>query len=408
VPGKVELTVTMTRIMFPFLLLVSLAALAMGILNSRNIFAIPASASTFFNIGSIMGGLFCAYLIDPALGPRSIIGMAVGTVIGGLMQYLVQVPSLYRAGYRYEATVSLSDPGVRRILTLIGPAIIGLAAVQVNILVNSYFASFLGNGPVSWLNYAFRLMQFPIGLFGVAIATVTFPSISRSAALNNAHELKDTISGSLGMVFLFCIPSAFGLAFLSRPIIAIIYEHGRFTPDDTMQTAAALSCYSAGLIGYAAIKVVSPAFFALNKPRIPMMISLGSMITNFVLNYLFTQVLFWGHKGLALTTSAVAIVNFILLVIFLRKQIGELHGNLYASFGRIVAASAVMTGVCCAVLAGMEHFFQGRAFAVRLISLSASLLVGAAVFYAACRLLGVVELKRATDAFLGRFLRKKK
>jgi putative peptidoglycan lipid II flippase len=408
IPGKSELTVLMTRIMFPFLMLVSLAALAMGILNSRNRFGIPASASTFFNIGAIAGGLLFAYLIDPRFGPRAIVGMAVGTLVGGLLQFFVQVPSMVRVGYSYKPTLSYSDPGVRQVLHLMGPAVLATAAVQINVFVNTVFASYLGNGPVSWLNYSFRLMQFPIGVFGVALATVTFPSISRSSVRSDLGEFRETLAGSIGLVFLFCIPSAFGLAFLSRPIIALIYQHGRFDRGDTTETAAALACYSLGLIGYSALKVVVPAFFALNKPKLPMMVSLASIVTNLVFNFLFVRVLLWGHYGLALTTSIVATLNLFFLMIFLRKELGRLNGKkLATSFTRILAASALMTAVAVPTLAGMEALLPAHTLSHRVLSLMTSVLAGAAVFYAACRLFQVEELHRASVAFLGRFRRAK-
>jgi len=173
VPGKLELTVMLTRIMFPFLLLIALAALAMGMLNAKQRFGIPASASMMFNIGSILGGVGLAFWLDPHLGPRAMIGMSIGTLIGGAAQLLIQIPSLFAVGYRYQPILDWRDPDFRRVLTLLGPAVLGVAAVQINVFVDNWFASFFGNGAVAWLNCAFRLMQFPIGLFGVAIAVVT-------------------------------------------------------------------------------------------------------------------------------------------------------------------------------------------------------------------------------------------
>ena len=183
---------------------------------------------------------------------------------------------------------------MRQILRLLGPAIIGTAAVQINVFINTNFASAIidpatgaiANGPVSWLNYAFRFMQFPIGVFGVAIATATLPTLSRNSSQPDYREFRQTLAHSLTLVFLLCIPSALGLAVLGRPIIALIFEHGKFTSFDTVQTANALAAYSVGLAGYAAIKVLSPAFYALHDARTPMLISLGSILVNFVLNSL--------------------------------------------------------------------------------------------------------------------------
>src|SRR5438105_1603031 len=189
-PEKAQLTILLTRIMFPFILLVSLAALAMGMLNAKNVFGIPAMASSFFNLGSIIGGIALCYWLDPQpdwlhphFGERGLIALAIATLIGGLLQLVVQFPPLQRVGFQFRPDFSWRDPGLRTILTLLGPAAIAASAVQVNVAVNSGFASKLGDGPMTWLNIAFRLMQLPLGLFGVAVATVTLPLVSRSAAL---------------------------------------------------------------------------------------------------------------------------------------------------------------------------------------------------------------------------------
>ncbi|HET8548496.1 MAG TPA: murein biosynthesis integral membrane protein MurJ, partial [Bryobacteraceae bacterium] len=267
VPGKFELAVTMTRIMFPFLLLVALAAQAMGVLNACNQFGVPAMASTFFNIGSLLFGLTLGYVLGPGLGITPIQGMAWGVVFGGALQLLWQVPALRRAGFHFRPRIDWSDPGLRRILRLMGPAIIGNAAVQVNVMVNTNFASQIQDplrgpdGPVSWLSYAFRFMQLPLGLFGVAIASATLPSISRSIAAQDFDDFRRTLSRSVAMVFLLTVPSSIGLVVLGRSIVGAIYQRGHFQLYDTDQTAIALACYAIGLAGYAAVKVVNPAFY---------------------------------------------------------------------------------------------------------------------------------------------------
>ena len=258
VPGKAELTIHLTRVMIPFLLLIALAAQAMGILNALDHFGIPAIASAFFNIGSIVGGLLLGYVLGPSLGLSPIGGMAYGTLLGGLLQFVVQWPSLLAAGFSYRPMFGFDDPGVRQILRLMGPAVIGTAAVQINVFVNTNFASAIidpatgtvANGPVSWLSYAFRFMQFPIGVFGVAIATASLPTLSRNMARSDRNEFRRTLTHALVLVFLLCIPSAVGLAVLGRPIVALIFEHGRFTAFDTVQTGNALAAYSIGLAGY--------------------------------------------------------------------------------------------------------------------------------------------------------------
>jgi len=408
--AKFDLTVRLTRIMMPFILLVALAAQAMGVLNARDRFGVPAMASTFFNIGSLIGGLAtAAFLTDPTFAhpirsliekpTEGIVGMAYGVLIGGFFQYAFQWPSLRRAGFRYRPMLSFSDPGVRRIFSLMGPAVIGAAAVQVNVLVNSNFASGIptetGSGPVSWLNYSFRLMQFPIGVFGVAIATATLPSISRSAALKDVNEFRHTLASSIRLAFLLTIPSAVGLIVLGRPIIALIYERGHFGPADTQRTASALAFYAIGLAGYSAVRILAPAFYALNDARTPMMISLLSMATNFVMNWMLVGVL--QERGLALSTSTVALMNFVLLYAIMRRRIHGVEGGTTATaIGKILSASAVM-GLGCWFISGAIAKVAGSGFAARVANVVVSVLIGAAIFYVAASLLRVQELRAATD-----------
>jgi len=411
VPGKAELTIHLTRIMIPFLLLIALAAKAMGILNARNKFAIPAIAPVFFNLGSVIGGLFLGFTVGPSLGRSPIEGMAFGTLVGGFLQFAVQWPSLRRAGFRYRPMLDFYDPGVRQIMRLMGPAIIGTAAVQINVFVNTNFASEIVdpatgavlNGPVSWLSYAFRFMQFPIGVFGVAIATAALPPLSRSTSNPDYVEFRQTLAHSLALVFLLCIPSAVGLVVLGRPIVALVFEHGKFTSFDTVQTANALAAYSLGLAGYAAVKVLSPAFYALNDARTPMLISVGSIVVNFVMNSLLVGP--FGHVGLAFSTSTVALVNFLLLAVFMRRRLGRLGGRrLAATVFRVIAAS-------CAMAAGawfaseLLSWLPLRGLGLHLLQVSAALALAAVIFYASCRLLGVEELDDAVNALGSRFVR---
>ena len=409
IPGKVGLTVGLTRIMFPFLPLVALAAVAMGILNTRNVFGVPASAAAFFNVGSIVGGLGAAYWLapayvrgilgavathhaaptDPALAARAITGMAIGTLIGGLLQFVVQVPSLGRVGFRYRPVLHPSDPGLRQVMRLMAPATIGAAAVQVNVFINNNFASYLGNGPVSWLNVAFRFMQLPIGLFGVALGTVTLPLVSRHVARGDRAALRRTLAESLELVGLLFLPAAAGLALFAVPVIGLIYEHGRFTPADTTAAAQALAAYTAGLAGYAGIKVLAPAFYALDDARTPMLVSLVSIGVNYVLNWTFVRRLGFGHVGLALSTSAVALGNFALLYVVLRRRVGPLGSRLPVALARIALAAAVMA----AVAGGLDFVVAAHlppAGALRhALRLAVAMPVAAACFWVTCRALGV-------------------
>ncbi len=411
VPGKADLTIDLTRIMIPFLLLIALAAKAMGILNARDNFAVPAIAPVFFNLGSVFAGLFLGFTAGSFLGLSPIEGMAFGTLVGGFLQFAVQWPSLRRAGFRYRPMLSITDPGVRQIMRLMGPAIIGTAAVQINVFVNTNFASAIIdpatgavlNGPVSWLSFAFRFMQFPIGVFGVAIATATLPPLSRSTANPNYDEFRQTLTHSLALVFLLCIPSAVGLAVLGRPIVALVFEHGKFTSVDTVQTANALAAYAIGLAGYAAVKVLSPAFYALNDARTPMLISLGSIAVNLVMNSLLVGP--FGHVGLAFSTSTVALVNFLLLALFMRRRLQRLEGRkLGKTVLRICAASLPMA-VTAWLISELAGALPLRGLWLHLVQVLGAIGLATVVFYFCCRWLHIEELPEAVNAVAGRFAR---
>jgi putative peptidoglycan lipid II flippase len=407
VPDKFELAVTMTRIMFPFLLLVALAAQAMGILNACNQFGVPAMASTFFNIGSLVVGLGLGFYIGPKFGFAPIYGMAWGVVFGGALQLFWQVPSLRKSGFRFHLAFNWSDPGLVRILRLMGPAILGNAAVQVNVMVNTNFASQIQDpvrgpdGPVSWLGYAFRFMQLPIGIFGVAIASATLPAISRSVALGNMEEFKKTLSRSIAMVFLLTVPSAIGLVVLRESIIGAIYQIGRFKQYDTEQTGLALACYAIGLAGYAATKVVNPAFYALDDARTPMIVSLVSIIINFSMASTLIHGLGLRHYGLALSTSTVAIFSAVALFWLMRNRLGGLYGrSLRDSTVKIFLASLAMGAVVWASSHGIHAAF-GISKLVRLADLALSIPLGLLAYYSVCRALGVPELEIAVQTMAG-------
>ena len=286
-----------------------------------------------------------------------------------------------------------------------GPATIAASAVQVNVAVNSGFASSLGNGPITWLNIAFRLMQLPLGVFGVAVATVTLPLVSRSAATGNTREFRGALAHAMRLVMLLTIPSAIGLIILAEPIIAVIYQHGRFTAAATTQTAAALRFYALGLAGYAGVKVLAPAFYALDKRHLPMIVSLISIAVNFGLNWLFTFHLGLGHRGLALSTSFVAITNFLLLYVMMRRHTGRLEtGAMLTTLGKIALAGALLGAVCWAA----QHFVFPEATKLpewkRILDVAVTIALGGGAFFAAAYLLGIEELREAVALVRKRFL----
>jgi putative peptidoglycan lipid II flippase len=405
-PDKTALTVLLTRIMWPFMLLVSLAALVMGMLNAKHIFGPPAMASSYFNLGSIIGGVAIGWWLDPHFGARSLIGLAIGTLIGGAWQLIGQFPSLWHVGYKYHLDFHWRDEGVRTVLTLMGPAVIAASAVQVNVLINSGFAASLGNGPVSWLNIAFRLMQLPLGVFGVAIGTVTLPLVSKSAAVGNTDEFRTILARGMRLAFLLTIPSAIGLAMLASPIISVIYQHGRFTPEMTRQTAGALEFYAVGLVSYAVLKVLTPAFYAIGKRNTPMVVSFLAIGANLFLNWLFTFRLGWGHRGLAFSTSLVATINFLLLYVLMRSHTRRLETRqTLIGLVKICVAGAFLALICWAANYWWLDAWASLHFFPKLAALLATIVLGAIVFFGAAFLLRVSEVNDIIDVFRSRFRR---
>jgi len=403
VPGKLELTTQMTRIMTPFLLLVALAAAAMGVLNTRRIFFVPAIAPTMLNLALIAAGFVLSPLC-PRFGLQPIVGMAFGVLLGGLGQLLIQVPSLYSQGFRWRPAISFRDPGVLRIVTLMAPAAVGLAATQVNIFVNTFLASMLRQGSVSWLNYAYRLMQLPIGLFGVAIATVTLAEVSRHAARREMPELKRTISFSLRFGLFLTLPATMILMALAHPIVALLYQHGRFGPEDSVQTAQALWGYAVGLSAFSAVRVLVPVYYSLGMTRVPVTISFVTIAVNIVLNILLMHPL--QHRGLALATSISSVLNFVLLFEMLRRKIGPMGGRVLArAASKIFLASLLAALAAFAVATGLGRAMGPTGLIARLAVVLAGLLTASIVYLAATFTLRIEE-SVPLFAFFARFFPK--
>jgi putative peptidoglycan lipid II flippase len=404
VPGKLELTTQMTQIMAPFLLLVALAAAVMGVLNTRRIFFIPAIAPTMLNLALIASGFLIAPFM-PRFGLEPIVGMAVGVLLGGLGQLLIQVPALYGQGFHWRPRVSFRDPGVLRIVTLMAPAAVGLAATQVNIFVNTFLASLLPQGSVSWLNYAYRLMQLPIGLFGVAIATVTLAEVSRHAARREMPELKRTISFSLRFGLFLTLPASMVLVALAHPIVALLYEHGRFGFEDSWQTARALWGYALGLSAFSAVRVLVPVYYSLGMTRIPVTISFVTIAVNIVLNLLLMQPL--RHSGLALATSIASVLNFVLLFEVLRRKIGPMGGRvLFRSAANIILASGLAALAAFGAATGLEHVLGLESLAARIVVVLGGMAAATVVYLAAVLTLRIQEAGPLL-AFLARFMPKR-
>lgn len=354
------LAVTLTRWLMPFILFVSLAALSMGMLNAKNRYFLPQSASTFFNLSSIVIGLATAwwmapdYVMAPASPdhasqlPRAITGMAIGTLAGGVVQWLVQQPSLHGLGFRLRPRLNLRDPDLRAVLKLTAPAIIGAASVQVNVMVNTFFASHMAEGSISHLNFAFRIMQFPLGVFGVAVATVSAPLLAGLIAQNRTQDFLASLKKSISLSLFLAIPSTLGILILARPIMALIYEHGRFDAQDTLASAQALQGYAVGIAGYSLLKIYQPAFMACGDAKTPMKISLFSIVFNFSFNWFFASHLKWPAWSLALGTAIVATTSIVMQAWLFRHKVSRV-------WDRELITSALKSSTSALVMAGVGY-----------------------------------------------------
>ena len=394
VPGKFELTVRLTRIMFPFLSMVAVAAVLTAVLNAARLFFVPALSPAMFNAATIV----CAVVfvpLSPALGIDPIFVIAAGALAGGVGQIALQLPAASREGFRYRTTLETSDPWLREIGRLMIPGVAGLAAVQVNLLVNSWLATGLGTGAVSWLDYAFRLMYLPIGLVGISIATAALPGISGHAGRNDRDGVRRGVSNALRMMLMLNIPATVGLVVLATPIVALIFERGRFTPSDTAATAAALACYAPGLVGYSVVKLASPAFYALGNSRAPVVASAISVGFNIVASLALIGVL--GHQGLALSTATAALLNGALLLWLLGRRLGGLEGARLAKAAfKISTASVAMALAAYYTERVLRLPFGAATTAAQAVRVFSSIAAGIAVLAASAYLLRIEEFQQLT------------
>ena len=316
-PGKFELTVTLTRITFPYILFMSLVALSGGILNTWSRFALPAFTPVLLNITFIGMALLAAPYFEPP-----VLVLAWSVFIGGLLQLAIQFPALKKIAMLPRPSLNWraawADPGVRRILTLMGPALIGVSVSQISLLINTVFASFLKTGSVSWLYYADRLMEFPSGMLGAALGTILLPSLSRYHARENPVEYSKLLDWGLRLTLLLAAPAALALAILAVPLIATLFFQGAFTVDDVFRTREALVAYAVGLTGLILVKVLAPGFYARQNVRTPVKIALISLLATQAMNLAFIGWL--QHAGLALSIGLAACLNAALLYRGLRQQ----------------------------------------------------------------------------------------
>jgi putative peptidoglycan lipid II flippase len=403
VPGKLELTTTLTRVMLPFLLTIAAAVTAMGLLNAQQRFFVPALSPALFNVATIL----CAVALVPVmphLGLAPIMAIAVGTLLGGVAQVAVQWPVLHRAGFRYAPTVGLRDPEVRGILALLVPGTLGVAALNINVVIDTYLATGQEQGAVSWLAFAYRLMYFPLGLIGVAVATAALPEMSRYAAAADTASLRRTVSGALRLMLMLNVPATVGLIVLAQPIVALLYERGLFGAADTAATASALIFYAPGLVGYSTVKVAAPTFYALQDTRTPVVVALLSVALNLALSLLLMDAI--GVGGLALGTAAASLFNAAALLWFLRRRLDGLdERRLLAGLGRIVVAAGVMGLAAWATDAWMVTALGAGSEWRKALRVLAAIAAGLAALAASARLLGIEDLAEAARSIARRVAR---
>jgi len=382
---KYQLAINLTRIMFPYIAFVAVAALFMGILNSYNHFLIPALSPAMLNISIIIFALALSF-------KYGIFCIAWGVILGGIGQALIQIPPLIRKKIKYSFVIDYNDPGTKKLLKLLVPAMIGLAVTQINVIVDKTLASTLIDGSISALYYANRLVQFPLGVFGIAISIAIFPTLSKQTAKNNITELKKSLLFGLRILLFFTLPSAMGLIVLKDSLIRLIYEHGIFTQMATHMTASALLYYAIGLFAYTCVRLITISFYALKDAKTPVKIGIYIVFLNIVLDLILIRYL--AHSGLALATSVAAIINLIILLKFLQDKIGNLGLRSQTSFLIKIIISSIGLGIVCILV---ENYF-GKILDLndkynQIIQVTASIFSGGLVYFMISYILGVKEIR---------------
>ena len=390
IPGKLALTGQMTAVMFPFLLFIALAAWAMSLLNTHGSFFVPAVAPAVFNVFSFLTPLALFGWLS-SRGVEPVLGAAIGVMAGGLMQFLVQVPSLHRQGFRYRPMLSFRDPAFRRALALFVPVAIGLSGSRISFFVNTMLITSLPEKSLSWLESAYRVMHLPLGLFGIAIGAVALPSFARFAADGETEAVRSTLQDSLRMVLLLTVPTSVLIAVLAGPITSLLYVHGRFSAADGAASAAILVLYMLGVPFMSALRNLAAVFFAYKDARTPMIASFAAVGLTISLNLALMGPL--GIRAFPLSASISALANAAILFVLLPRKIGSLQaGPLFAYLGKLALA-----GFCGGAAADLLG--SGRLALFGRIVIGG--LAGGAAFYAAALLVGLSEVK----AYARRFLR---
>jgi putative peptidoglycan lipid II flippase len=397
-PVKFDDAVLLTRIMFPFLLFISLASLVMGALNTRGVFFIPALAPALLNVATIISVVvFASRFINP------IVSVAVGVVAGGLVQFLFQIPDFWKQGYTFfiksrgDAGGKLSvreiwnHAGLRRIGKLIAPVTMGMAVHQINTFVGTILASFLATGSITYLYFSMRLIQFPVGIFGVAMSMAILPALAEHVARKEFGTLKDDFSFALRLLFFITVPAMVGLIALRLPIVSALFGHGEFTGEAIICTADALMYYSLGIWAIVGSRVLTSTFYSMQDTKTPLRITVCSVVINIIFCLLLMGPML--HNGLALANSIAAATGFFLLFYFLRKKLGGVGtGRIISSFAKTGIASALM-GICGWFMADSAIWTTGGNIAEKAGMLAALVLVSSILYFTAAWLLGSEEMQ---------------
>ncbi|MDD5297108.1 MAG: murein biosynthesis integral membrane protein MurJ [Rhodocyclaceae bacterium] len=380
-PDKFALTVTLTRITFPYMLCMSLVALAGGILNTWGRFSVPAFTPVLLNLVIIVMALFATPYFNPP-----VLVLAWAMFGGGVLQLLWQAPHLAKIGMLPRFSFSLKDAGVNRIMKLMLPALFGVSISQISLVINTIFVSFLPTGSVSWLYYADRLMEFPSGLLGAALGTILLPSLSRSHAQGNREEFSGLLDWGLRLTLMLTLPAALAMAILAVPLVSTLFQHGAFTTGDALQTKNAVVAYSVGLAGLILVKILAPAFYSRQDVRTPVKIGLLTLAVTQVMNLAFILPLH--HAGLALATGLASCLNAGLLFRGLRRQAIYLPLPGWRSFSlKLVLALAALALVLW-FGSGAESWWLQVPTASRVLRLSFLIVAGIATYFATLFILG--------------------
>ena len=377
IPSKFDLTVSLTRVCFPYIFFISLAALATGVLNSLQHFFSPALAPAMLNLTMIAA----AFWISPHVNPP-VLGLAIGVVFGGMMQWLFQVPSMTKRGFRFRLNFDYKNPAVRKIGALLLPALFGLAIHQITVFVNTLLASFLQEGSVSYLYYSNRVLEFPLGVFCMPVATAVLPTMSAQAAKGEHDQFLDTLSFALRLVMFITIPAMIGLIVLRVPITALLFEHGRFSAADTLATAQALMFYTLGLWAIAASRIIVPVFYSLKDTKTPVKCAAAALAFSTASSLILMKPM--QYNGLALASTLAAACNLILLTRALRKKLGRIGWRKIGISTAKASAASVVMGVCCWPFISVAHTHSW--------ALLPAIAVGAASFFVSAHLLKSDEL----------------